>query len=379
MGAPFTYGRRNEARPIRLMVVDDSIVARSVFQTMLEPLPDFRVVATASTADQALARLAVTPVDIVLLDLAMPGMDGLTALPEIIRRGAGARVLIVSASAGDGAAACVRALTLGAADTLEKPRAGAFGTSFSNDLIEKLRRIAREPRAQGEDDPRFESHDGSLDPALPPPPPDRLQPQVAGPIGCIAIGASTGGLHALSAFFAALPAACDAPILITQHLPASFMSYFAGQMTNIARRPATVATEGARLRPGHILVAPGDAHIRLRPYGNGALVGFDREPAPSGCLPSVDPMLESVAHVYGPHAFAVILSGMGRDGTIGARAIVAAGGEIAVQDRATSVVWGMPGSVAQAGLAATIAGPAGLAARIAERVGGRTLRRSTWK
>jgi two-component system chemotaxis response regulator CheB len=355
------------------MVVDDSIVARSVFETMLAPFEDFRIVASASTADQALARLDATPVDIVLLDLAMPGMHGLTALPEIIRRGDGARVLIVSASAGDGAAECVRALTLGAADTLEKPRAGGFGELFRADLVDKLRRIGAEGRAPSIVQPSLSEQDAVPVAAEP------LRTQVAGPIGCIAIGASTGGLHALSAFFRCLPAACDAPILITQHLPASFMHYFAAQMTEIAGRPAEVAGDGVPLRPGCILVAPGDGHIRLRTSGASVRVRIDREPASSGCLPSVDPMFESVAALYRERAFAVILSGMGRDGVIGARHIVAAGGEVAAQDRATSVVWGMPGSVATAGLAATIAAPEILARRVAARVEGRRSRRSAWR
>ena len=364
--------------PIRLMVVDDSIVARSIFQTMLAPFADFHIVATASTADQALARLAETPVDIVLLDLAMPGMDGLTALPEIIRRGAGARVLVVSASAGEGADACVRALTLGAADTLEKPRAGAFGNKFSIELVEKLRRIACDGVLSRRAEARErEARAGAA--AVLALPAEPMRPGVAEPIDCIAIGASTGGLHALSAFFNALPAGCDAPILITQHLPPSFMGYFAAQMTDIAGRPAMVATEGAMLRPGQILVAPGDAHMCLRRVGASVRVVFDRRPSSSGCMPSVDPMFAAVAEIFGARAFAVVLSGMGRDGLIGARQIVDVGGEVAVQDRATSVVWGMPGSVATAGLASTIATPAGCAARIARRAGTTIMRGAAWR
>jgi two-component system chemotaxis response regulator CheB len=376
MGAPITYGRGAEAKPVRLMVVDDSIVARSVFQTMLAPHADLRIVATASTADQALARLAGNPVDIVLLDLAMPGMDGLTALPEIIRRGAGARVLVVSASAGQGAENCVQALTLGAADTLEKPRAGGFNSGFADDLVEKIRRIAAEPRHVPREDDREAPHD---QPVVDPHAGVTLQPVVQGPVECIAIGASTGGLHSLSAFFRALPPQCSAPILITQHLPASFMRFFAAQMAGIAGRPAEVARDGVTLRPGRILVAPGDAHLGLARMGRNVMVRLDREPAPSGCLPSVDPMFAAVTAQFGPAAFAVVLSGMGRDGLIGARTLVDAGGEVVVQDRPTSVVWGMPGSVARAGLASTVAPPEALAGRLAERVGGRALRLASWK
>jgi two-component system chemotaxis response regulator CheB len=375
MPVPFSHEpSAGRVPPIRLMVVDDSIVARSVFETMLAPFPDFRIVATASTATQALARLGETRIDIVLLDLAMPGMDGLTALPEIIRRGDGARVLIVSASAGQGAAECIRALTLGAADTLEKPRAGGFGDAFRAHLVDKLRRIGGESR-----NPARSGQPPAADVVPVPAAASPLRAPVPGPVGCIAIGASTGGLHALSAFFRELPASCVAPILITQHLPASFMPYFAAQMTDIAGRPAEVASEGITLRNGHILVAPGCGHIRLYASGASVRVRIDHEPAPSGCLPSVDPMFETVAALYGKRAFAVILSGMGRDGLIGARHVVAAGGEVAAQDRATSVVWGMPGSVASDGLAATVAAPGVLAARIAERVEGRSSRRSSWR
>ncbi len=355
------------------MIVDDSIVARSVFQTIIAPLPEFEIVASVSNANQALARLDRVTVDIVLLDLAMPGPHGLTALPEIIRRGRGARVLIVSASAGAGADACVRAMTLGAADTLEKPVAGSFSGQFQADLIDKLRRIGGDSRVPDGDALRETS------PAIVPGAELATGPLVAGRIDCLAIGASTGGLHALSALFAALPASCDMPILITQHLPTSFMPYFAAQMTEITGRPAVVARDGVNLLRGQLMIAPGDAHIRLRSIGGHPRVMLSREPAPSSCLPSVDPMLESVAEHYGDRAFAVILSGMGRDGTIGARAITEAGGEVAAQDHASSVVWGMPGSVARAGLAATIATPTMIAQRIVERLEGRSLRRASWR
>lgn len=372
MAAQHLYGRKTEPRPIRLMIVDDSIVARSVFQTILSEYSEFEIVATASTADQALARLDSARVDIVLLDLAMPGMDAFAALPEIIARGRGARVLIVSTSAGEGADACVRALTLGAADTLEKPSVGSYRDRFASTLVEKLRRIG-ESRGTEQDYAREVSAQAPL-------PADVLRAPVTGPIDCLAIGSSTGGLHALSELFAALPPSCDMPILITQHLPASFMPYFAAQMTNIAGRSATVARDGVSLLRGQILVAPGDAHIGLRSIGGLPRIVLSRDPVPSGCLPSVDPMLEAVARLFGERAFGVILTGMGRDGSIGAQDMVAAGGEIAAQDRATSVVWGMPGSVATAGLASTIAAPAAIARRIAQRLQGPTRRRTfAWR
>jgi two-component system, chemotaxis family, protein-glutamate methylesterase/glutaminase len=372
MAAQTLYGRKPEPKPIRLMIVDDSIVARSVFQTILAEYPEFEIVATASNADQALAKLQTCVVDIVLLDLAMPGMDGFTALPEIIARGRGARVLIVSTSASEGAEACVRALTLGAADTLEKPSAGSYRDRFAAALVEKLRRVG-ESRGPEREEPRAAAQAA-------PATPDVTRPLVSGPVDCLAIGSSTGGLHALAELFDALPSACDMPILITQHLPASFMPYFAAQMTEIAGRPASVAKDGVSLLRGQILVAPGNAHIGLRSIGGLPRVILNRDPAPSGCLPSVDPMFQAVAQHFGERAFAVVLTGMGRDGSIGARDVVATGGEIAAQDRATSVVWGMPGSVATAGLASTIARPSAIAGRIAERMrAGGPARRPSWR
>jgi two-component system chemotaxis response regulator CheB len=340
------------------MLVDDSIVARSVVQAILAPHPRFRVVATASSADQALALLDRTAVDVVLLDLAMPGTDGLTALPEFVRRGRGARVVVVSSLTGAGADACVRAMTLGAADTIGKPTSG-YGDRFAGELLDKLGRIGASGPAA----------DPLVAEAIPAPAPLALAAPADDTLGCTAIGASTGGLHALAGLFGALAPECDAPILVTQHLPADFMPYFAAQIAGMTGRRCTVARDGEPLRRGAILVAPGDAHIRLARSGATVRVILDRGPAPSGCLPSVDPMFEAVADCFGRRGQGIVLSGMGRDGLIGARRLVEAGGEVGVQDRETSVVWGMPGSVASAGLAALVAPPAALARRIGERAG----------
>lgn len=333
------------------MLVDDSIVARSVLQSILDPLPEFAIVATASSAEQALVRVAAQPVDVVLLDLGLPGIDGLSALPAILERGRGARVLVVSASAAVGADACVRALTLGAADTLEKPTAG-FGAAFRSDLIGKLRRIAREPAAA--DRP---CHEPAIVPCAP----------IEGPIACIAIGASTGGPHALPAFFASLPGHIDAPILVTQHLPPAFMPFFADQLSAMAGRPARVAGDDDVVERGDILIAPGEGHLTVERDQWRVRVRIGTGRTSSGCLPSADPMFASVADVYGAAAYGVVLSGMGRDGVVGARRIVEAGGEIAAQDRASSVVWGMPGAVVNQGLAAIAAEPAAIAMRIGRR------------
>jgi two-component system chemotaxis response regulator CheB len=345
-----------------VLLVDDSLVARTVLTRLIEPRRELEVAGAASTADIALTFLAANDVDIIVLDVEMPGKDGLTALPEILAASRGARVLIVSSAAEKGATATVRALTLGAADTLLKPTAGHFAGEFAQKFVDSLLRIghARDPIERVD---RAERAGTTAQPI------SSLRKLVSGPIECLAIGASTGGLHALASFLRGLPPEFRAPILITQHLPPVFMTYFAAQLQDLAKRPAHVAIDGAPLVPGHMFIAPGTAHLGLHRVGGGVRIRLDDTPAESRCLPSVDPMFEAVAGTFGAHGVGVVLTGMGRDGTIGAGAMVKAGAEILAQDAATSVVWGMPGSVAQAGLASAILSPERLAHHICVRAG----------
>ncbi|PZU07477.1 MAG: chemotaxis response regulator protein-glutamate methylesterase [Sphingomonas sp.] len=346
------------------MVVDDSIVARAVLVRLLQNEPDIAVVAEANSGRSALAALAVHRPDLTLLDLEMPDMGGLEALPEIIERGGG-RVMVVSSACGEGASASIHALRLGAADTLLKPGAGALAGSFARDLVEKIRRIAAEPSDLPKPGPRPLSivPDEPARPAAPRP----AQPRARG-IDCVAIGASTGGVHALAAFFAALPRSVAAPILVTQHLPAPFMPYFVDQLQEMSGRPTKLACDGMQLASGGIILAPGDAHIGLARTRGIIHIKLERRRMPSGCTPSVDPMLTGVADVFGAGGLAVILSGMGRDGVLGAADLVAAGGEVLAQDAGSSVVWGMPGAVVTGGLARIALPPAALAREVAGRI-----------
>jgi two-component system chemotaxis response regulator CheB len=329
------------------MIVDDSQVARAVLSRMLAAFDDFEIVATAGDAGEALRLLPTTPVDIVLLDVEMPGESGLEALPEIVRQSLGARVLIVSSFCDGDADAAVRALAPGAAETLSKPGAEAFSGRFSEILADRLRRMGRR----------------GANPEAPP-----AQEPPAARLGCLAIGASTGGLHAVTALLSALPAKIGAPILITQHLPAVFVPFFARQVEAASGRTARIAEDAMELRPEEILLAPGDAHLRLEQRGARVLVRLDRSAARGGCLPSVDVMLDSVACTFGRAALGVMLSGMGRDGLAGSRELVARGGTMLAQDRQSCAVWGMPRVVVEAGLACAVLPPAGLAALVAERV-----------
>jgi two-component system chemotaxis response regulator CheB len=340
--------------PIRLMIVDDSEVARAVLQRMLSAFADLEVVAVAGGGDEAVAALERTAVDVVLLDLEMPGGSGLEALPRLLGAGGGARVLIVSSFCDGSAEAALRALPPGVADLIAKPGPGGPRGRFSEDLAERLRALGgRRPRR-------------APAPSAPQP---RAPAAAPAPLGCLALGASTGGVPALIALLRALPPRLGAPILVTQHLPASFVGFFAAQLEASSGRCVRVASEGAVPAADEILLAPGDAHLGLARRGGRAVVELGREPAPCGCLPAVDVMLGAAARIYGPALLGVVLSGMGRDGLEGSRETVERGGSVLVQDRGSAAVWGMPRSVAEAGLATDVLPPAEIAARIALRAG----------
>jgi two-component system, chemotaxis family, protein-glutamate methylesterase/glutaminase len=339
------------------MIVDDSAIARAVLSRMLAVHKDFEVVAQAGNAEEALAALRTVMVDTILLDVEMPGTSGLEALPRILERGAGARVLIVSSLCEAGAEASVRALSLGATDTLPKPGSGSFSGRFSEVLAERIRRIGRAAIAA-----RREPAQAADASAI------TLRAMPHHRLSLLALGASTGGLHALGEFLRALPERTGAPILITQHLPPVFMPFFARQIEAASGRLTQVAEDGMELRPEEILVAPGDAHLRLERAGSHNKVKLCRVPASSGCLPSVDPMLWSAGEIYGRGALGVIFSGMGRDGLVGAARLVEAGGAVLAQDQGSSAVWGMPRAVAEAGLTSAVLPPADLARLVASRI-----------
>jgi two-component system chemotaxis response regulator CheB len=337
------------------MIVDDSTVARAVLSRMIESDAAFEITAVAGTAEDAIEALAECRVDIVILDLEMPGAGGLKSIPRIIGAAAGAKVMIVSSLAEDGAEQTVAALALGAADTLPKPGTGRFNGRFSEILLSKLKALGY----------ASESTLAATETAKSGPLPLRVAP--TDPIDVLAIGASTGGIHALGSLFQALPKRIGVPILVTQHLPIPFMSVFARQLSVIADRETVVAQDGMELRPDVILLAPGDAHLTLEPTSDGAVVRLTRGKSSSGCLPSVDPMFASVGAVYGSGALGVVLTGMGRDGVEGATRLVACGGSVLAQDEGSCAVWGMPRAVLEAGLVSAILAPDKIARRIASR------------
>lgn len=338
--------------PMRLLVVDDSVTARAVFSRIVAGEADMEIAALASTAEEALQILKSDRFDVILLDLQMPGRGGLDALPELIETSQGARILVVSTLTIQGAEETLSALQLGAADTLAKPQPGSFDQSYRDRLVDKIRELGRTAL-------RAAAPARERPPAIAP-----VRPASRKPAHVLAVGASTGGIHALGTLFSALPRKLHIPILVTQHLPSSFMEAFARQLQIASGRPAAVAEEGKILQADQILIAPGNAHMKVVAKSGHFVVKLDQGPVKSGCTPSVDPMFASLAEAMGPHALGVVLSGMGRDGTEGARAIVDAGGTIFAQDEASCAVWGMPGSVAVAGLASSILSPDLIADRV---------------
>lgn len=350
---PIRVSNASESKAIRTLIVDDSVVVRTVIERILGGHAAFAVVHKTSSAEQALAFLREYEVDLILLDIELPGQSGLAALPAILRSSPRAKVVILSGNCEEGSAVAVEALALGASDILSKPGSGSFGDHFSQALIERLARL-------------FKSGDPTAGATQPPV--LAVSDRAVQPLACLGIGASTGGIHALGQLFSGLAAPLGVPILLTQHLPASFSVYFAQQLSRMTRLRVKIAEAGDLLMPDTVYVAPGDANLQCRPGLHGRVsVSLNPERTPSGNLPGIDPMFSTMAHAYGAGAAGIVLTGMGRDGTAGARDIVKAGGWIVAQDEVSSVVWGMPGSVANAGLSCAVMAPVAIMNFVAKR------------
>lgn len=318
------------------MLVDDSLTARTILARIIAAEDGMELTSSCSSAEAALLTLPTARPDVVLLDLEMPGMGGLKALPRILAEAYGVQVLVVSSLTEAGAWHSLEAMTAGAADTMAKPQPGNFDLAYRQQLVAKIRalgcRVEQVPRTPA--------------PAAP------VRPSRTKPARLVAIGASTGGVHAINAVMRGLPASFALPILITQHIPASFVPVFARQLQLSSGRDTVVADEGTPVRAGTIVLAPGHAHMLIRSKGREFVTTLSTEPASSGCCPAVDPMLASIAQVCDGAAVALILSGMGRDGLAGATALYEAGGAVIAQDADSCAVWGMPKAVTTAGIVA---------------------------
>jgi two-component system chemotaxis response regulator CheB len=345
--------------PYRLMVVDDSAVIRGLLTRSLEADPEVEVLASASNGEMALSALSRHDIEIVILDIEMPVMDGLTALPKLLAAKPGLKVIIASTLTRRGADISMKLLAAGAADYLTKPGASALTSAdeFKRELLAKVKALGQaRRRAAGLAQPH-----GLAAPQTPEPQVEAHRRVVALRAAgrerpeAIAIGSSTGGPQALFKVLGALKGALKQPIFITQHMPATFTTILAEHIARASGYPAAEGVDGEPVQGGRIYVAPGDFHmvIELRERGE-KVVRLTKAPPENFCRPSVDPMLRSLAAAYGPRVLTLILTGMGHDGLGGARTIVEAGGTLIAQDEATSVVWGMPGAVANAGLCSAV-------------------------
>ena len=351
-------------RRIRVMVVDDAVVVRGLFARWVEAEPDLELVASLSTGTEAVRQVERANPDVVVLDIEMPGIDGITALPLLLAKKRDLVVIMASTVTSRNAEISLRALSLGAADYIPKPssvREVTISVDFRRELIEKIRQLgmrAIRPRVAPvrsvapvtpalHASPRPELPAATRDVELLPLP--TVTPRV------LVIGASTGGPQALNSVVTQIGSVLDhAPVLITQHMPPTFTAILAEHLARVSGHPVREAQDGEEINAGHIFVAPGGRHMKVMRRDGIAVIVLDDGPPINFCKPSVDPLFASAAEIWGHKVLGLMLTGMGSDGLNGARAIVAAGGAMVAQDEATSVVWGMPGQVAHAGLCSAL-------------------------
>jgi two-component system chemotaxis response regulator CheB len=337
--------------------VDDSHVIRGLLSRSLGNDSSIQVVGTASNGKAAIDEVARTDIDVVVLDIEMPVMDGMTALPQLLAARPGIQVIMASTLTLKGASISMKALSRGAVDYVPKPTStGEINSAedFKRELIAKVkswgavarRRRGTAARARAEAAPAARRESAR-------PLTLREVPMLFRP-DCIAIGSSTGGPQALFKVFQMLGKVTNLPVFVTQHMPATFTTILAEHLAQASGMPAAEAKDGEPVVPGRIYVAPGDFHMTVQVEAGRKLMRLDKNPPENFCRPAVDPMLRSLAKAYNGKVLTVILTGMGQDGLKGGRDLSAAGGVIAAQDEATSVVWGMPGSVASAGLCCAV-------------------------
>ncbi|HBK08358.1 MAG TPA: chemotaxis response regulator protein-glutamate methylesterase [Acetobacteraceae bacterium] len=318
------------------MVCDDSAVIRGALARILESDPAIIVAAKVENGRLAIDQLRAARVDVVVLDIEMPVMDGLTALPLLLRADPGVRVIMASTLTTRGADIALRALRLGASDYVPKPSSiGTVGDDgFRRELVEKVKGLARLRRRS-----IAASHT-----------PIALRPAPLLPPRLLAVGSSTGGPQALFNLVQGLGRGVNVPVVMTQHMPATFTPILADHLNRLGMMPCTEARDGEALVPGRIYLAPGDRHLLIEGGRGGLRTRLTTGPPENFCRPSVDPMLRSATAACDGRVLVTMLTGMGHDGLAGTRKVIEAGGAAIGQDEASSVVWGMPGAIAQAGL-----------------------------
>ena len=348
--------------PIEVMLVDDSAVIRGLLSRTLEKDPQIAVVASVANGKMAIDSLKRRPVDVIVLDIEMPIMDGLEALPKLLAMQPGVQIIMASTLTRRNADISLRAMRMGASDYIPKPTANSEIHSsdvFGRELTDKVKALgaiaqrnspARSRPAAAPRAARTSNRPAALQPAKEialRPLNNLFSPEI------IAIGSSTGGPQALAKVLGGLPAMRQ-PILITQHMPATFTSLLAEHLDKVTPMTCREAGDGDPLLGGEVLVAPGGHHMTVAEEGGERVIRLKDTPPENYCRPSVDPMLRSIVRLFGSRVLVVILTGMGADGCKGAELVVKSGGAVVAQDEASSVVWGMPGAVATQGLCSAV-------------------------
>ncbi|TMI98920.1 MAG: chemotaxis response regulator protein-glutamate methylesterase [Alphaproteobacteria bacterium] len=358
--------------PIRVMIVDDAVVVRGLVSRWVGEEPGLKIVASLRTGREAVDQLLRHNPDVVILDIDMPDLNGIEALPLLLEKKRDLVVIMASTLTRRNAEISLRALSLGAADYVPKPatnREVTTSAGFRRELIEKIRELggrrkrvadmrARMPAAHpgglarrmialGDAPTIAPTHGHSID--------FKLRPFALTPPRVLVIGSSTGGPQALTALVGQIaPMTERAPVLITQHMPPTFTTILAEHLARASGIPAREAEDGEPILPGGIYLAPGGRHMTVVRRDGQPAISLNDGPLINFCRPAVDPLFSSAAQVWGVALLAAILTGMGSDGTHGAQDVVAAGGSVIAQDEATSVVWGMPGAAANAGVCSAV-------------------------
>jgi len=378
----------NENEPYRVMVVDDSLVIRGIINRMVQSDPMIKVVKSVSNGEMAVNEVkADKSIEIVILDIEMPVKDGITALPEIVQANQNIQVIMSSTLTEHNAEISMRALSLGACDYVTKPTSTTTLNSdkvYQSELIEKIKTFGARARkrrltataapaqpistvkkdgksnidkladikheklvgneqASGEGRSLYDGEFKTVKPNF------KIVPEI------LAIGSSTGGPPALFKIFEQIGTSIRQPIVLTQHMPATFTKILAEHIAKISGKEAMEGQDGMLIEAGKVYVAPGGYHMVVeKKEGNHKILRINSDPPENFCRPAVDPMFRSVAKAYGPKALALVLTGMGCDGAKGAKVIYDAGGNVVAQDEATSVVWGMPGATAHMGVCCSV-------------------------
>ncbi|WP_085908850.1 protein-glutamate methylesterase/protein-glutamine glutaminase [Kiloniella majae] len=356
----------------RIMVVDDSAVIRGLLTRILEGDPQVSVVESVSNGEIAVKRLESQKIDVVVLDIEMPVMDGLTALPKLLQVKPDVQVIMASTLTRKNAEISLKAMRLGAADYIPKPTSSGELTKasdFKHELVAKVKALGQVARASQK--APLPSAAKTQQGAATTPSAQKPKEAGAGPSSLypsktitlrkdaitkpdiLAIGSSTGGPQALFDVLGNLGTITQ-PVVITQHMPATFTALLAEHIARVSSMPSKEGEEGEILKGGHIYLAPGGYHMVFEKQGVNTVIRLNQEPPENFCRPAVDPMLRSLSKIYGSRLLVLILTGMGSDGLRGSEVVTAAGGSVIAQDEQTSVVWGMPGAVATAGLCSAV-------------------------